>query len=220
MTSNLFLSFIHDIFSILGSDFYEKTDIEKKSLLEKVTGLSVESKKSIANINSVEYFLKTVKDTLLFLEAEISFKKESTFLIEAYFNFIKKEVVPTFDKVSVNFFIASKENKRLLLGKIFSKNTLFFKTLCSFLITASNEETQEVFSNLAKKVNNELLIIQSARECNPLLKEEIRNKFGEKSFVLFQVNTRLLGGMLTYRNGKIIDSSWLGKVNSLKNIKV
>jgi len=220
MFVDLFLSYIHGLISDLGVDFYEKSITDRKMYC-KNNFSDEELSDFLMKSESYSDLLNYVKKTLLNLEEDYLFSKEENILLKSYFNFITKEVIPVFDKISVRFYIASKEDKELLLEKVFTNDGLFFKSFCSFLTIASSEEAQDLFVSLAQKVKggNRIITIQSARECNPALKSEIRSHFGEDHFVVFQVNTRLLGGMLIYKNGEIVDSSWLGKVNALKHIK-
>jgi len=221
MISILFLSYIHDLLSELNNDFFVKSSTDKESILNNSSLTSnKEIKEYLIKTSSFNDFLKDVKEDLLLLNAEALFSNNKKPILSGYYEFLSLNVIPVLDKISVKFFVASKEDKMSLLKIIFNNNGIFFDNLKSFLLSASNEEEQEIFSIIAKKINKtiSLIKIKSARECTPSLKTEIRNHFGENYFVIFQVNTRLLGGMLVYKDGKINDSSWIGKINALKTL--
>jgi len=221
MILTLFLSYIHDLLSKLDRDFFEKSSGEKENLLKNYSFIrNEEFKKHLMGTTSFDEFLKEVKKALLLFDAETSFDDDVQIVLLDYYDFLLEKIVPVLDKISVKFFVASKEDKLALLEAIFPEKGLFFDNLKSLLLVSSNEEVQELFSIISKKINKtgSLIKIQSARECSPSLKGEIRSQYGENYFVTFQVNTRLLGGMLIYKDGKITDSSWIGKIHALKSI--
>ncbi len=206
MIESLFLGYIHGLLSESQGDSKDKT---------------FQSSERDLKVEDKEVFLESVKKALLLFSSEGS-DKDDNIILKAFFDFLRVQVIDVFDKVSIKFFVASKEEKTMLLDRLFPRDELFFKSLKPFLIIASSEEFQEILTTIFQKAYPErsLVTIQSARECSSSLKEEIRQNFEKDSLVIFQVNRRLLGGMLVYKNGEIQDLSWLGRVNNLKNYNV
>jgi len=204
MIEDLFLSYIHGVFSDLQKG--EKIFISSDMSYEKADDPK---------------FLEDLKEALLALSSS-SQKIIDNKLLKGFSEFVNSKIIPVFDKISIKFFIASLSDRKVLLKKVFATDDLFHKTLRSLLLNASNEEAQGMFSEIFKKGNpgGSLVKIQSAREATVVLKNEIRQEYGKESFVVFQVNTRLLGGLLVYKDGKISDFSWRGRVNSLKKAQI
>ena len=206
MQDSLFLSFIHYITR-------EKDLSEISSSYPKLISLLE---------NSEDNFLLAVKDSILFFQKEHFSSPSCTDLLNAFAHYIEKEILPIIDALPISFFITTNEEKEKILDSLCPKGYLSKNILHTFLLSASYEETQDILKNIILKIHpeKENIIVQSAREISPEIKGQIRKTFGEKAAVTFQVHRSLLGGMLIYKNGEIMDSSWIGKITALKKLTV
>lgn len=213
MIEKLFISFVYDLLNRLGHDFFSKEEKTLDALDFDGTDLLI--------LKSEKDFLIDFKKALSLLTLSSNSKKEESALLKCFTTYLSNNIIPVFDKISVKFFIANADEKTTLLEKIFTDQGKFIGLLKNFLGISTIEESHRVFSMIAKKayLQTQNVIIQSAAECTPSLKNEIRKHFGQKTYVAFQVNSSLLGGMLVYNDGRIIDSSWLGKISSLRKLK-
>ena len=161
-----------------------------------------------------------IKESINFLAETNNLELESTEGLKVFVNFLEEKVVPEIDKIPATFFVDSVKNKRDFLQKNISHSGLMWNVLCNLLTTCSFEELQSELSNLVLRVypNRFSLLIQSARECEPKLKLEIRSYNKDKFYVSFQIQKSLLGGMRVYANSVLQDASWLGRISLLKSI--
>jgi len=201
----------------LGADFFGKPkEAKSKDVLTLGFDLS-----TLLEITSDDNFLEEIKNALNVLSEDSTINPKRSVLLEVFVNYLNEIIIPLYDKISVRFYVASVEEKKALLEKLFSDNSLCFKMVRNFFSRSTGEEIQKLFGEIVKKgfVNSKTIIIQSAHECLASLKNEIRSHYGKDYFLIFQVNTSLLGGMLIYKDGVIQDSSWLGKISALKNFR-
>lgn len=216
MIQKLFLSFISDILQSLGGDFFNMPAQEKEKKVRDLTFDALD----LLKISDEESLFTLTKQGLLALDHESTFEYEENPLLFAFNKYLRSSIVPIYDKLATTFFIESSQEKEAVLDQSFADSSNFSILFKLFLQHASNEEVSMLLTKIFKSSHpaGGIIIVQSARECSPELKFEVREKYGENNFVIFQVNTRLLGGLLIYQDSKISDTSWLGKVNALKQL--
>lgn len=220
-TQALFLGFVHDLLLQMSEEFFTYSADKKEEVLNnsKLVILN-ELRSSLLNTKDFDEFLRAVKDVVLSLK-DLELITSTSPLLKNFVTFVSKEIIPIVDKLSVNFFIADTRSKKIILDKILEDKGMFNTILKYFLEETSNEESQKVFFQILGKVNpkQKQITIQSARDCGPSLKTDIRSHYGNDYFVFFQVNTNILGGMIIYKDGEIQDLSWMGKLNNLQKVQ-
>ena len=203
MEEKIFLSFVYHIARELSPQEREKTYGNISHIVE-----------------NESMFIQALKESSMFFE-KVHYKTDlSQLLLTEYKKYIEKNILPLLDMIPVSFFMRTDEKKYEELKDIFSENTISSKIIRNVFVQSSYEEIQKFLKNIIVKISPKTnnVIIQSARECSGELKKEIRNNFGATSIVSFQVNKNLLGGVLVYQNGKLTDSTWLGKIQALKDL--
>ena len=205
MKDSLFLSFIHFITRENNSSVVLRDYPELTAFLE------------VGDIGALE----EIRDAFLFFKKQHFESSNLLNILKAFVKFIELEIIPAVDSLPISFFVSNEKERRSILDKVIQKESLSKGVIYDFILNASFEEVQNTIKNVIFKIYPERknIMVQTARECNSELKNEIRTKFGDNSFVSFRVSKNLLGGMLTYKNGKIINSSWLGKIISLKGLR-
>jgi len=92
----------------------------------------------------------------------------------------------------------------------------------AYLLNISTvHQVQSGLAGLVRRLDPELgsVNVKSPIELDADFKKAIRKHF-RADFVVFTTDTNLLGGIMVYRNGRLMDHSWLGKIKSLATIKI
>ena len=82
---------------------------------------------------------------------------------------------------------------------------------------------REIVNYLFDQEKSQRILIQSAAFLSPAEKHHIRTNLKKKfpdKFVVFEINRDLLGGMRVYKQGKLLDASWLSQINELTKAKI
>jgi hypothetical protein len=195
MMEKLFLGFIYDVLS--------KSYLVKIKLPKKETDIFV-----------------AIKESIIFLDNNNSFSLQPTDMLLSFIDYLELKVIIEIDKLPVSYFVLSPQEKKDVLKQTIVENGLIWDSLRNILSSCSFEELQAELSSLILRVykDRSSLLVQSARECDHKLKTEIRKHHKNKSFVSFQIQQDLLGGMRVYSRSVLVDSSWLGKIASLRSV--
>lgn len=143
----------------------------------------------------------------------ISDKYRETKLSRAIVEFLSKDLGSIVDE----YYCGNKKNI-----EIDTKNSLFEKNLFEILENSTyNEISEKIARELFKISQGEIIIIESPVNLDLSMKSKIREKYQQDdalNFIVFKVNENILGGIKTYKDGKIIDDSWAQKIEKLEYI--
>lgn len=136
-------------------------------------------------------------------------------LAKQFMAYLQKELMPAFDALPLDLDLLSIRDKEQILDKLGEQGSAQ-KYLAYLLGTSTTREVQSALSALVKKIAPEMghVVVKSPVALPGMLKQDIR-KHLKADFVIFLVDTSLLGGLLIYRNGQLIDNTWLGRIKSL-----
>jgi len=140
-------------------------------------------------------------------------------ILKEFGEYVEAEVVRIVDAIPIKFYVIDEDKKVAVLDAVITEQTLFHRTLRKYIMTASYEEVQKLLADVMQGVaGKNVVVFQSVRECDQEMKQDIRGTLGEVGFTKFQINQSILGGFRLYKNEKLLDASWLGKILSLKNM--
>lgn len=198
-------------------DFFSLDQKNRLSLAQKAFGdLSISSYLSTA---TEDEFVKDLKSVLRFLKSQPDDHRSG--ILTALASSLLGDFASKFDKIGRAFFALADADKKVFLSKLFPQPSRFQKSLIDYLAVYSPAEIAEtiiVFLRGLYGQESSRIIIQSPLECEESTKAEIRKYFSQshpRSFVTFNVNLQLIGGIRFFVDGKVDDLSWFSKVQQL-----
>ena len=140
-------------------------------------------------------------------------------LAKQFVDYLGSELLPTFDELPNDLGFLPAKDKAGILKKLAQTN-LVSRWLAYLLDISTTHQVQSSLSGLVNRLAPERgsVIIKSPVTLDAAFKKTIRKHF-KSDFVMFTTDVNLFGGILIYRNGRLIDDSWLGKIKSLSAIK-
>lgn|GEM_PF-3200353 len=132
---------------------------------------------------------------------------------------INSELLPAFDALPNDLGLLPAKDRVDILKNL-SQTSLVNRWFGYLLNVSTVHQTQSGLAKLARRLNPEQgsVIIKSPVALDANFKKAIRKHF-RTDFVTFATDINLLGGLMIYRNGRLIDHSWLGKIKALSSIK-
>ncbi len=127
-----------------------------------------------------------------------------------------------FDQLDQAFYALHYEEQQKKLETLFPESTTFFSELKRQLLFSSPQEiTEKIASFLRQLSPTPLIVIQSPVFLDAAFKKQIRaemQKTHPRSFVSFQVNAQLMGGLRVFLDGQVIDNSWFSRVQKIRQL--
>jgi len=132
---------------------------------------------------------------------------------------INAELLPAFDDLPSDLGLLSAKDKSGTLNGL-AKTSLVSRWFSHLLNISTTHQVQSGLAGLAHKLSPDQgsVIIKSPVPLDANFKKTIRKHF-KSDFVTFVTDISLLGGIMIYRNGRLMDHSWLGKIKSLATVK-
>ena len=127
---------------------------------------------------------------------------------------VKSPLITSSDKLNIFEKVLSKQKADNLTNtflKVISRNKRFAK-LSSIIFQFMNINSQKRGDVLADVTSSDEL---SDNQKN-VIKDQLKSILGEKLFLNFNVDKKILGGLIVKIGSKMIDSSLLTKINKLK----
>jgi hypothetical protein len=133
-----------------------------------------------------------------------------------YFN---TEILPLLDSLPADLDFLSVQDKRAKLEAL-AKTDLASRWLAHLLDTSTVHQVQSSLAEMVGQLAPELghVLVKSPMAFDAEFKKSLRKTF-KSDFVIFTTDKNLLGGLLTYRNGRLMDDSWLGKIKALATVR-
>lgn len=189
---------------------------QKKRLELAAADLGKNSFASYLATASEKQFLDDLTSALKFLKQQV---QPTSGLLKALAEYLLNDFPETFDQLGREFFTQSEVDRKALLAKLFAGKNRLSTTMRDYLFVYSPQEIGEaIVFFLRDALQSPRIIIQSPLECDLETKASIRKSFREKypqSFIVFNVNTQLIGGIRFFVDGKVDDLSWFSKVQQL-----
>lgn len=139
-------------------------------------------------------------------------------LVKSFMGYLQKDLLPLFDALPADIDMLSARDKETILDTVASSGPAG-QWLAHMLETSTQRQVQSGLAALVRKISPDLgsVVVKTPVAVDANFKKEIRKSFKD-DFVVFTTDTSLLGGILVYKNGQLIDNSWLGKINSVKEL--
>lgn len=198
-------------------DFFSLDQKKRLALAEKAFG--DHSLSSYLAGASEDGFVKDLTSALRFLKSQPDDHRSG--ILTALASSLLSDFTAKFDQIGRAFFALADADKKVFLTKLFPHQNHFHQSLTDYLAVYSPAEIAEtiiVFLRGLYGQESSRIIIQSPLECEESTKAEIRKYFSKshpKSFVTFNVNLQLIGGIRFFVDGKVDDLSWFSKVQQL-----
>lgn len=191
--------------------------LDQKKRLELATAaLGKSAFASFLSTVSEKQFVDDLTSALKFLKQQA---QPTSGLLKALAQYLLNDFPENFDQLDRQFFAKSEAERKTTLTKLFPEKSRLSTTIRDYLFVYSPQEIGEAIVFFLREVlQSPRIIIQSPLECDTETKSSIRKNFREKypqSFIVFSVNTQLIGGIRFFVDGKVDDLSWFSKVQQL-----
>jgi len=165
-------------------------------------------------------FLSDLEEYLKALDG-LPASADSGFL-NALIHFISHELGGRLDQLDSEFFFSDYSARQAHLKKQLPREDFLSNALLQLFL----ESTYQELSTSAHDTINELIqiptiVVQSPVELDSKQRKAMRESFlssHSNSFVEYQINPQLIGGMRVFVQGEVVDHSWLGKVQALTGL--
>ena len=143
-------------------------------------------------------------------------------------NLLQKHIQKHNDlKILVKSPLISSDDKLKIIQKILFKQSADKLTITFLKVVSNNKRFASLSSIISKFINinaqkrgNILADVTSADELSDKqkngIKDQLKSILGEKLFLDFKVDNKIIGGLIVKIGSKMIDSSLVSKINKLK----
>ena len=143
-------------------------------------------------------------------------------LLSAIATYISVVVGPKLDELNSDFFFKDYQLRKEALKDLFPGTSILDSTIRSIFIESTYQEiSSSAFAAIDGLVNIPTVVVQSPVELSAEYRKNIREYFINKesfSFIEFQINPQIIGGMRVFIDGKVVDNSWLAKIQAITSI--
>lgn len=219
MLKTISASALKDIIGMLKEtpDFFSKDESGRTSVLERQLPDFPKTFVGYLTAVSESDFMADLK--VLFQVLDGFSVETSTGFLKAVTTYISHELGAILDQLDVDFFFLDYAERQKKLSGLFAQKSFLSEALLNLFIQSTYQELTEASYQAINQVQDiPTIVVQSPVELSSAQRQEMRESFLEKhvnSFVEFQVNPLLIGGIRVFVEGEVVDHSWLGKVQAL-----
>ena len=225
MLGQIGLAYLKDIIGLMlkEKNFLEESAVRRMDLIEKHYGKHYpESLKKYMTNYSAEDFMKDVSVAVDAFEIGPEHSKNA--FLEAIVDFVSTDFGYLLDRLESSFFFKSLDERREILKHLFPGQS----DLSYVMQDIFNQNTYQALTRKASLLLSKLkepytIVVQTPVEMDSEKRKAIRQAFNEKHpyvFVEFQINPPIIGGMRVFENGKVVDHSWLAKVQAITQLSI
>ncbi len=225
MLGQIGLAYLKDIIGIMlkEKDFLGTSEGGRVDLIQKHYGNSYpESLMSYMTKFDAEDFMKDVEVAIQAFEIAPEHKQNA--FLDAIATFVSAEFGYRLDRLDSSFFFDPLDERRETLKNLFPGDSDLSYTMRDLFIQNTYQElTQKAYHLLSELKEPYTIVMQTPVEMDADKRKAIRQAFNEKHeyvFVEFQVNPPIIGGMRVFENGKVVDHSWLAKVQAITQLTI
>jgi F0F1-type ATP synthase delta subunit len=211
----------YEIVRFLGKhpDFFNGNSEARAKALENLR-IPVQFKHYLESVEEGA-FLSDLRVLVSYLNGgDLSLKKNALML--AALDFFTGPFASKLDMIFSDYYTLPEQDRRKVVEALIKSDTRLAESLRDLLLHRTYQElASEINSLAAKTADSSTVIVQSPREMEADLKKSIRKELLQKSprsFPVFQVNRRLIGGMRVFTDGDVVDHSWLNRVLNFTSI--
>lgn len=215
-------SFLRDALKLMKDEqgFLKMDENGRRAAIKKHLG---DYPESFAN------YLATVKDASFLdqIQGSINFMNdgilpENKQLLEALADYAAKEFAPKLDLFDRSFFFEEEAKQIQQLKEVFPGESFFQKAMRDYVLGSTYQEISEEAQKFLRDYKEEpTIIVQSSQEIEKGIRQEVRAHFAKKhpySFLEFQINPQIIGGLRVFIDGKVMDHSWLSKIQKISQL--
>lgn len=166
-------------------------------------------------------FLTEIKNALEVFDQSTLPDPKNAFL-DALAKYLSQDFGLKFDQLNIPFFFTGGEERAQTLSKLFPGVSLLHETVRDFVFHSTYQEIGMMAqSAMASLKASPVVLIQTPVELNSILRQSVRSYLLERysfSFPEFQVTPQIVGGMRLFAGGKVVDHSWMGRIQSLTRL--
>ena len=110
------------------------------------------------------------------------------------------------------------------MARLFSGKSFVYQFLKELFFESTYQELSLNACEFLSSVKDvETIVVQSPKELSKELKHEIRKYYMgvyKNSFVEFQINPQIIGGIRVFVNGDVVDNSWLAEIQKISSLSL
>lgn len=201
-------------FAAKHEDFF-KLDAEERAHKVKSQDFPSPFKLYLAKVSPKD-FMKDLELIVKFIETPKEAIIKDNAFFKAMVEYFSGKFAQRVDQLDSHFYLASVAERKKQVEEMIECEAPIGIAVRKLLIHTSYQQLCSEIGSLAKSVvNAPHIIVQSPREIDLELRKDIRKKLSEEnplSFPVFQINKKLIGGVRVFKNGEVIDHSWLSRV--------
>ena len=207
-------------FAAKHEDFF-KLEVEDRA--HKVKGLKIPStfKLYLAKVSAKD-FMKDLQLVVHFIDNPSQAQIKGNALFKAAVEYFTNRFAERVDALESAFYLMKSEDRQKKVEELIDCDSPVANEIKKLLVFTSYQELCEQINALAKAVSGSAhIIVQAPREIDLELRKDIRKKLTDEnpmSFPVFQINKKLIGGVRVFKNGEVIDHSWLSRVHRFTSL--
>jgi len=217
-------SFLLDALKLIKYEmgFFAKNGEERRTLIESTLGKEYPSLFSDYLVGVSESdFLSQVKVASTYLSGDKV--GGDRVILDIVAKYIVRDFALKFDGFDRDFFYSNDSVRGELLNTVFPGDSFFQKSVRDYVFGSTYQEVTEDAQLAVNgiKVGSSIVVVQSAMEIGKDMRIAIRKFLAEKypySFVEFQINSQIIGGLRVFIDGQVVDHSWLSRIRRISDI--
>lgn len=224
MLKDLGVSALKDFIGLLKkeSNFFSSDEKTRKLILSKAFGESYpEAFMDYLSTTTDDLFLKEFKQSLAVFDKSTYADSKNNFL-NALAQYISKDFSHQFDQLTITFFFEPLPERLKMLNDLFPGSSFLYQTIRDLVMQSTYQEIGKLANEALSTLKGiPSVIIQTPVELESSMRLTIRSLLLEKypfSFPEFQITPQIIGGLRVFAGGKVMDHSWMGKIQSLANL--
>lgn len=199
----------------------DRNENERRSVLKKYLGeeYPVALTDYLATVKEAS-FVDQVKAAVDYLDDGLM--PENKLMLEALMDYVAKDFATKLDLFDRKFFFVDRDEQEKVLGEVFPGDSAFQRGIRDYILGSTYQEITEEAQQILRDFKGEpTIVVQSSQEMNKSMRQEVRAFFAREypySFVEFQINPQIIGGLRVFIDGKVMDNSWLSKIQKISQL--
>jgi len=196
-------------------DFFDGKEEERMNQLDHVR--IPKHFKVYLSQGSEKHFMEDLHVMLRFTNGDTSVLTEKSELFKTMVEFFTGPFASKLDKLFGDYYILSDVKRQEVVEKLITSDSRVAEALRHMIHHYTYQQLAEGIHMLCEKVMGApYIVVQTPRELDAESKKDMRKQLLEEtphSFSVFQINRKLIGGLRIFKNGEVIDHSWLSRVH-------
>lgn len=216
-------SFLQDGLKLMKDekDFMSRNENERRDLMKKHLGKDYPSVfvDYLATVKE-DSFADQLRGSLDYLNDGLVPKKK--LMLDALMDYVARDFAVKIDLFDRSFFFEDRAKQEQMLNTVFPGSSFFPQGVRDYILSSTYQEiTYDAQQMLRNYKEEPTIVVQSSCEISKDMRQEVRAFFAQKhqySFVEFQINPQIIGGLRVLIDGHVIDHSWLSKIQKISQL--